>query len=222
MSLTNRLKRLLPPGFREDIRNALGITRLDERLARLEMRLGETNPSVESGSRPAQSAPATNMVSGLPVAQQIFLDYPVKSVPRYGSGKPAHPILYDILNRNRERYRTTLVNAVHLKEYFAKISVTDPGKPEEPYWYNGWLPALDGIAIYYFLVQNKPVHYFEVGSGNSTKFARKAIRDHNLPTKIISIDPMPRAEIDQLCDWVIRQPLEDVDLAIFNLSLIHI
>ena len=36
----------------------------------------------------------------------------------------------------------------------------------------------------------------EIGSGNSTKFARRAIRDHRLCTRITSIDPHPRAEID--------------------------
>ena len=34
--------------------------------------------------------------------------------------------------------------------------------------------------------------------------------DNNLQTEIISIDPMPRAEIDQLADRIIRKPFEDV------------
>jgi hypothetical protein len=125
-------------------------------------------------------------------------------------------MLYEIINRNRLRYQQTLQEALALKEKFAQISVYEPGDPQEPYWYNGWLPALDGIAIYTFLVSNRPQRYFEVGSGNSTKFARKAIRDHHLPTKILSIDPHPRAEIDTLCDTIIRQPLEDVDLTLFD------
>ena len=47
----------------------------------------------------------------------------------------------------------------------------------------------------------------EVGSGYSTKFARRAIDDHSLRSRITSIDPAPRAEIDGLCDSVIRGPL---------------
>lgn len=31
-----------------------------------------------------------------------------------------------------------------------------------------------------------------------------------------SIDPYPRAEIDQLCDEVIRQPIEDIDVGLFE------
>ena len=78
------------------------------------------------------------------------------------------------------------------------------------------MPALDGVALYGFMARNNPKLYMEVGSGNSTKFARQAIFDHKLQTKIVSIDPFPRAEIDDLCDEVIRQPLEETDLSIFD------
>jgi hypothetical protein len=82
----------------------------------------------------------------------------------------------------------------------------------DPYWANGWLPAADGLMIYGLLASRRPKRYLEVGSGNSTKFARRAIRDFGLETLIISIDPAPRAEINDLCDTVIRLPVEDVDL----------
>ena len=39
---------------------------------------------------------------------------------------------------------------------------------------------------------------------------RKAIKDSSLQTKITSIDPFPRAAIDQLADMVIRMPLENL------------
>src|ERR1019366_3993414 len=56
----------------------------------------------------------------------------------------------------------------------------------------------------------------EIGSGNSTKFVARAIADHGLETKIISIDPQPRAEIDSLCNEVMRKPLEKCNLDIFG------
>lgn len=61
-----------------------------------------------------------------------------------------------------------------------------------------------------------PQKYYEIGSGNSTKFARKAINDYNLSTKIVSFDPQPRSEINDLCDAIFRQPVEEVDLKIFD------
>jgi hypothetical protein len=78
------------------------------------------------------------------------------------------------------------------------------------------MPALDGVALYSYMVIHKPSLYMEVGSGNSTMFARKAIVDHNLKTRIVSIDPCPRADIDGICDEVIRKPVEEVSLQTFD------
>ena len=78
------------------------------------------------------------------------------------------------------------------------------------------MPALDGVALYGFVATHKPNIYMEVGSGNSTKFARKAIVDHDLDTKIVSIDPCPRAEVNEICDEIIRKPVEEISLQIFD------
>jgi predicted O-methyltransferase YrrM len=94
----------------------------------------------------------------------------------------------------------------------ATIPVHQPADPWEPYWLNGWLPALDGIALYGLIALHRPRRYVEIGSGNSTKFARRAIRDHRLATLITSIDPRPRAEVDALCEQVVRLPLEETKL----------
>jgi len=110
-----------------------------------------------------------------------------------------------------------MLNSVYqFKDNLVKISLTNAANAEDPQWINGWLPGLDSAAIYTITCLHKPKLYIEVGSGNSTKFARRAIKDHNLSTKIISIDPQPRAEINSICDKIIRQPLEDVDLKFFK------
>jgi hypothetical protein len=72
------------------------------------------------------------------------------------------------------------------------------------------------MALYVFLVKNNPRCYIEIGSGNSTKFARCAINSHRLRTKIISIDPQPRADVNGICDTIVRKALEDVDLSLFD------
>ncbi|UHD16245.1 class I SAM-dependent methyltransferase [Thiocapsa bogorovii] len=55
-----------------------------------------------------------------------------------------------------------------------------------------------------------------MGSGSSAKFACNAIGDYNLDTRIVSIDPFSRAEIERICDEVIRAPVEEVDLQLFG------
>ena len=82
-------------------------------------------------------------------------------------------------------------------------------------WENGFLPAYDGLTLMWAAMGTKN-YFIEVGSGNSTKFIKSSIVNSNSAAKLISIDPSPRAEIDQICDQVIRRPLEDVDSNFHN------
>ncbi|GAB6181524.1 class I SAM-dependent methyltransferase [Desulfotomaculum defluvii] len=149
--------------------------------------------------------------------QIIALDYPVNPVPRYGFGKAPHPELTKILEQNSALYEENLLKFLQFREDYIEIPVGQNTEHlAQPAWYNGWLPGLDSVALYGFLAINQPKRYFEIGSGNSTKFARRAIIDHNLITQITSFDPQPRAEIDTICDRVIRQPVEEVELTIFQ------
>jgi hypothetical protein len=89
--------------------------------------------------------------------------------------------------------------------------LADEKDPTQPGWNNKFLPGLDIMALYAIVAETKPGRYVEVGSGNSTKVAYKAVEDHGLSTKIISIDPYPRAEIDSLAHEIIRKPFEAVE-----------
>ena len=152
--------------------------------------------------------------------QTIDLEYDIYPIPRYGYGKPVHEKLYEIINNNRDAYRKHLNSFLKYKTDLTTISnVVDndsDSKNIEPTWANLYFSGLDAIALYGFLCEYNPVRYFEIGSGNSTKFARRAIKDHNLDTIITSIDPFPRAEVDIICDNIIRQPVENVNIDIFN------
>ena len=149
--------------------------------------------------------------------QAILLDDAVTLQPRWGYGKPPHPQLYEIISKNRDIYKNYLVQFLKDKDFLARIPMAKTSDSSAiPAWINGMLPALDAVALYGFLSLNNPKRYFEIGSGNSTKFAKQAIKDHGLRTKITSFDPQPRADIDPICDDVIRQPVEGVDIAIFE------
>lgn len=146
-----------------------------------------------------------------PKFQSVHLEYKVDPKPRYGHGKPAHPLLYEIINKNRNDYKELLEKFLKYKQNIQQINdskiETDENKP---IWNNGYLPGLDIIGIYGMLSEFRPTKYIEIGSGNSTKVARKAIKESNLKTEITSIDPFPRANIDHLADKIIRQPFEDI------------
>jgi hypothetical protein len=118
----------------------------------------------------------------------IELDYPINPKPRWTPSKP-NKALYDVIKSNEGIYRHNLSLFLQFKEEFQAISRDlDPENPSEPNWLNGFIPGLDAVALYGFLCLNNPKQYLEVGSGNSTKFARKAILDNHLQTKITSID----------------------------------
>jgi hypothetical protein len=124
--------------------------------------------------------------------------------------------LYEIINKNRTRYKEWLNNFLSLKDIFMNITVSENADVNDPCWINNYFSGLDAIALYCFLCLKNPENYFEVGSGNSTKFARHAIKNYGLRTKITSFDPSPRAGIDDICDVILREPLENVSLDIFD------
>ena len=152
-----------------------------------------------------------------PKFQNLFLEYKVNFKPRYGHGKPPHQDLYEIINANREKYKELINRALSYKEYIWEIQDSSKGNDSgKPTWNNGFLPGLDIIGIYTLISEFKPKKYIEIGSGNSTKVAYKAKSEQNLDTEIISIDPMPRAEIDSLADKIIREPFENINFDILN------
>ncbi|HBV97888.1 MAG: hypothetical protein JL50_07630 [Peptococcaceae bacterium BICA1-7] len=147
----------------------------------------------------------------------ISLDYPVNPVPRYGYGRPPHPRLYRILNSGRQTFRWRLEDFLQYRDLLSQIGLSrDPGQPASPYWNNPWFSGLDAVSLYSFLCLKNPSRYYEIGSGISTGFARKAIGDCSLKTKITSFDPSPRLGIDSMCDSIVRLPVEELELSAFR------
>ena len=147
-----------------------------------------------------------------PRFQTLFLEYKVALKPRYGHGLPAHQRLLEIIDSQRETYQFWLgkINAL-APQLQAIKKLSEEKDSKQPGWNNDFLPGLDIIALYTIIAETKPRRYVEVGSGNSTKVAFRAITDQGLSTKITSIDPYPRAEIDSLAHEILRVPFESVD-----------
>lgn len=147
--------------------------------------------------------------------QLAILDYPVDSRPRYGHGNPPHERLHQLISHNDPDYAQFLKRALSYREALASIPVRTSTVTSSPSWVNGWLPAMDVVANYTVLAERRPGRYIEIGSGESTKLARRTIEDNDLSTRLMSIDPHPRAEVDRLCDLVVRDQLENADLSVF-------
>lgn len=159
-----------------------------------------------------QEQPATSSIMDGTLVFEYTYTPAIRDLKTGAAGKR----LMAILDERTDAYRNHLAGINALSDWLEKIPTHGTPEDLEPYWANHWFEGQDAASLYYFLVKNNPSVYMEVGSGNSTKFARKAINDHGLKTKIISIDPQPRADIDKLCDQVIRQKCEDVDPSFFT------
>ncbi|MGU3538497.1 class I SAM-dependent methyltransferase [Methylobacterium sp. A54F] len=143
--------------------------------------------------------------------------YPVSPRPRWQPGSRPHAMLRAVLEAERPGYEAFLDDlAAHADLIHGVPHERPAGEPSSPCWNNTWFTALDGAALMTILGSRRPARYLEIGSGQSTCFARRTIDRLGLDTRIVSVDPMPRAEIDHICDRVVRAPLEACDLELFD------
>jgi len=140
----------------------------------------------------------------------LWVDYPPEPLARWGHGRPDHEALTALLAEGSGAYRDCLTAVLHQKERLAAIPVTGIPATGEPYWRNGYLPGLDAAVLYTLLATRGPARYVEIGSGHSTRFAARAIRDHGLRTRIHCIDPSPRAGVEGLASTISRSRVEDL------------
>ena len=155
---------------------------------------------------------------------QLIVDNDAVYIRDYSNYKPKHrdSLRNSKIGKAIERWYTTnkeeTVDLVRkflsFKENYDQIPMNESSNGG-PCWNNGFIPPFDAISIYGFLALKNPRYYVEVGSGNTTMFAAQSIIDNKLRTKIISIDPYPRAEIDKICYKIYRMPFEDMDLDYF-------
>ncbi|HEX6395279.1 MAG TPA: class I SAM-dependent methyltransferase [Acidimicrobiales bacterium] len=143
------------------------------------------------------------------------LEYEVRPAARYGWGCPPHSRLLDLLRSREEESEGTIEAITSVSDDLLSIP-GGRGSSGDLSWDNDWWGGLDAMVLYAALRDRNPQKYVEVGSGYSTRFARRAVSDHSLRTQIVSLDPRPRTDVDDLCDTVIRSPLEQADLSVFT------
>jgi predicted O-methyltransferase YrrM len=76
---------------------------------------------------------------------------------------------------------------------------------------NTYYSSPDADVLYTLTRLLQPRRIIEVGSGNSTRLFRQAIRDGSLDARLISIDPCPRSEVASIADEVHRHAVEEMD-----------
>lgn len=146
------------------------------------------------------------------------LDYPPSRAhaPRWGFARPPIAALEAWFAAHEPAYRRFYGEMCAAARDLADLPRRPDPARAAPAWTGVALGPFDSLALYTMLKTRRPGRYLEIGSGVSTGFARRAIADHGLETRLVSIDPAPRAAIDDLCDEVIRDGLEACDPALFD------
>jgi hypothetical protein len=141
----------------------------------------------------------------------VYLEYAYDFEPRWGNS--GNPHLLALLERERGALTSNLQALSRLAPLVR--SMTEAKEPFD--WYNRQVPVVDALSIMH-AAQRASANYLEIGSGYSTICARRAIDslEGRQRPRIISIDPQPRTEINQLCDDVLRMPVERIDLSAFD------
>jgi hypothetical protein len=141
--------------------------------------------------------------------------YPVSPQSRWGHGKPPHPKFDALFSAQRDQFSALLEQMMSAK-FILDAVPTATDDASLPWWGNTFFSSLDACALVGMLHLKRPKRYLEIGSGNSTKFARFAINSAHIETEIIAIDPHPRAEIDGVCDKIIRKPFEECNSIVLD------
>jgi hypothetical protein len=196
------------------LRRLMGTKRIAERLDCIERALLER--LAQPDSQPLDGA--LDILPGTEYSRYaIPLDYPPSRdfSPRYGYSRGKIGALEEWFKAYHEDHAEFIGYMRSLKVGHIPLDLS-ANSPLAPAWIGGPICAFDSLALYAMVTKHRPKLYLEIGSGMTTCFARQAVRDAGLDTKIVSIDPQPRREVDAICDEVIRHGLETCDLAIFD------
>lgn len=153
---------------------------------------------------------ATELLRANAERRLIVTEYPYFPQSRPIADRPGGRLVIERFERNIDSIRETILGIAKHSENMARIPYDEEHASLSPYWHNDWFPPFDGASLYGLIAERKPRRYIEVGSGISTRFARRAIQDYNLPTQIVSIDPHPHNATDGLCDETIVRRAEDL------------
>ncbi|MCC9622689.1 class I SAM-dependent methyltransferase [Thalassospira sp. MA62] len=142
-----------------------------------------------------------------------FIPYRYASETAKAVGRPTYPAIAQMMEQAAPTMKAWLAKANAHKSTFDSF---DNASPPEPRWQQGWFPGIDGMMAYVITREFRPQRIVEIGSGHSTRFYYRAIKDGELETTFHAIDPAPRADIAKLPITVERTIVQKADPAIFG------
>ena len=144
--------------------------------------------------------------------------YADKATPA-GQRKP-YASVEALFERHRADFETRLRGFADWREDLLAIG-SDPAP--QPRWAQDWFPRLDGAMAYDMVRRQCSARIVEVGSGHSTRFLLRALRDaerdgKSCDSSVTAIDPAPRANLEEAGGGrlrLIRRTLQEAGLEPF-------
>lgn len=140
-----------------------------------------------------------------------YHDPPVRRVP--GPRRPRALASIDL----RIDEQLSLLRQLTFAEELESITLTECDL--EPYYGNPAFAAPDAQAYYSLIRHFCPKRVLEIGSGQSTRFAARAVamnRRDGVPGEVMAIEPYESPELEALGVSVVRQRVEDVQRDVFG------
>jgi len=163
-----------------------------------------------------QAIPQARESESDPGRQGVFVPYAYAASALPLGEDEALPWLEARMASERTRYCQILLYARQFSTLFAQWKHAAPHDVSRPRFDQQWFSGLDAAVAYAMVRQLQPARIIEVGSGHSTRFMARAIRDGALATNLHSIDPQPRRDIDHLCQTVTRASVTDMPVQLFD------
>jgi hypothetical protein len=142
----------------------------------------------------------------------FFIPYRYAAELPAAGTRPPYPAVEALFAEGRSRFAALLAAMDRRRDALLAIGANQPPQPR---WDQLWFPRLDAAAAYVMLRETPPARVVEVGSGHSTRFFARACADGALDTRIIAIDPAPRAVLGGLPIDFRRSTLQRVGDEVF-------
>lgn len=125
----------------------------------------------------------------------------------------AYPALEPVFGAGFDRFTRQIAATARYLDTLAAFA--RPAPPPAPRFDQDWFPRLDAALAYALVRERAPARIVEIGAGHSTRFMARAIADGRLKTRLVAIDPAPRASLDGLPVEVVRTTIQAAPADLF-------
>ncbi len=121
----------------------------------------------------------------------------------------------DCINWN-ETYQTQFIEKTLPERVGERLT---PLLLDEEFKENPFCAPIDSCILFAMIAELEPGRIMEVGSGYTTDVMRHAKEVYMLPGELISIDPSPRKDIEEMVDAFLESPLQEVPASDFEILM---